>query len=205
MTKAEYDYFLSFTEEKSKSIFKNVSCNLLQIEDFFFNAFAKQPENLHKQIVAEIYHEYYRQVGVIQQKNGKNTFDKKCNCCKKTKDSSLFRQRFSNKYQLFYLNHICRECAYEKYHSDNGKKKRHLNRGKTALSKRIYYEANKEKIIAYSKIWRQNNLDKNRISQKKYRDKNKEKHKELKKKWRYKNKDKIKEYGKMYYLRKNVA
>jgi hypothetical protein len=175
MTEVEYHYFLSFTKGKSKSIFKKVSCNLLKIEDFFFNAFAKQPENLHKQIVAEIYQEYYKQLGIIQRQNGDKVYDKKCNCCKIVKDSSLFYQKYSKIYQCSYLSSHCSDCYAKKYNSDKEKKRRIDNKEKTALVKKIYFQNNKEKLVAYVKQWRKENATEFRAKQNEYRNNNKEK------------------------------
>ncbi|WP_281239930.1 hypothetical protein [Flavobacterium praedii] len=157
---------MKFTKNKYISIFGNLDHKTLEIHDFFYNAFAKNPLDLKKEIVNEIYSEYRIFTGEIQREKGNiQDFEKKCNVCKEFKNSFLFRERYSKVYKFSYLYYCCKDCE------ENINSTRVIDKKNQALLARNWYEKNKELCILRAKIWRQNNSDKNRISQKKYRDK----------------------------------
>jgi hypothetical protein len=104
----------------------------------------------------------------------------------------------------------CIKCQEVKTLSEFGKEKgKILNRCKKCrrLSKKEWYENNKEKIKQYRKEWRKNNKEKtkqwnkewyenNKEKKKERYENNKEKAKQCNKEWRKNNKEKVKYYNK---------
>lgn len=168
MTQQEHDSLLNFTKSKYNTIFGNLDYKQLEVQDFFYNAFAKKPVDIKKEIVSEIYSAYRFFIGEIQRKKGFDiAFEKKCNICKKTKESSLFRNRYSNHYQFSYLNYCCKDCEI----IVNSNKV--VDKEKRAKIAKNWYLKNREICILRAKNWRENNIETNRVHQKKYREKNK--------------------------------
>jgi hypothetical protein len=74
-----------------------------------------------------------------------------------------------------------------------------------AYKRRLYVEANKEKMRAYLKAWQLANADKFKASMRKYYLKNREKIKAKTSAWQKANPEKVKAYARARYLRVKAA
>jgi hypothetical protein len=106
----------NFIVNYSKKVGLKIDSNLT-INDVYNSAYILSSEN-NKQVkdnlVRIIWDEKYRQISNFQ-KNGLVTVqhEKQCNHCKEIKSQMQFHHRFNKKYNINYLNFICKDCRVE--------------------------------------------------------------------------------------------
>jgi hypothetical protein len=94
-----------------------------------------------------IYENKYYQIAKQQQgRLVSRDYEKKCNLCKETKNQAEFDLRFSNKFQMYCLYYICKECRIIKnteyyknrYTTDTEYRNRAIQRAKEYRNKNKY-------------------------------------------------------------------
>lgn len=165
MTQKEHDELHCFAKKHFNRIFGSISgFSEKEPIDFFYDAYAEQPVNIYKYIVKKINEHYFRCIGKIQRSCKEiNSYEKKCNRCKVTFDSSNFYQLYNKKYEFKHLASYCKKCCSEKSIEDyrniesyrekqlkRSEKYRKNNPEKVAKTRAYSYEKNKEKQLALS-------------------------------------------------------
>lgn len=158
MTKQEHDKIAGYSQKHFSRIFgEKAKFSEKESVEFFYDAFAEKPADIYKAILQKIHEHYFRTIGKIQRSSKEvNSYEKKCNRCKVTFDSSNFYQLYDKRYEFKHLSSYCKKCSsemskenYPKYkHSYLKASKKYHD--KNPEIKKISYEKNKEKQLALS-------------------------------------------------------
>jgi hypothetical protein len=171
MTQKEHDELEKFTIHQMQKRFRWSSLKSKKEPlDFFYDAYVKNPENIHKAIFVEISNHYYTLVGELQRSNPRNErFEKKCCNCKQMLDSSFFKIRYNKINNFHHPNSYCRKCDSElnkKYIQNNEE-----YRLKVYKRNSLWAKNNKEKVSETKQIWYQKNKIKIHLRQKENKEK----------------------------------
>ena len=193
MTQKEHDELADFAEKYFKKVFGNIAkhCQKESIE-FFYDAYAKNTDDIYKAIVHEIHQEQRRTAGSLQMKVlVEKSYEKKCNRCKKVLDSSLFYEHYRKEFYYKWYSYCCKKCYIEigkdKWANDENYRNNQIQKRKERMLKnplkykyskektRAYYYNNIEKCKEKNKNWRANNIEKVKKYNKNWDENNKEK------------------------------
>lgn len=130
MTQKQHDDLLDFTKRICHKFMKGFKYNP---NELFYEAYSKNKNDIKSEIILEVQHNCRVKIAEWVNKQKLSVFQKKCGCCKKTKDSSEFYKRFCNKYNFWVLRSNCKQCF-----SDNAKQDR--IDGKIDLKKAMEYQ-----------------------------------------------------------------